>query len=248
MDNNPLATGEDVETPSGSQPGITTPESSGDDSPQGAPQASPEEAAWNNLKGGTQDRIKQLISERNSEAAKAERLNSYITNMNQTQQYQPQTPEAPNLEVENARKVLTNIGFPTNDTVDQKIQQQFGNLVYNMTLDKLEGRYDGSNGPKFDKTEYQDFVTRNPKYSAYDPEDVYKYHMYPEEVKEAQLRTNTGRGQSATSSLRPTRTTVREEQWSPDWIENRMKQSDGLEWYSKNKDKVNNFLQSTQSS
>ena len=52
----------------------------------------------------------------------------------------------------------------------------------------------------------------------------------------------------AEPSLRPTRTTVREEQWSPDWIENRMKQSDGLEWYSKNKDKVNNFLQSTQPS
>lgn len=239
--------GEDVETPSGSQPGITTPESSGDVNPQGATQASPEEVAFNNLKGGTQDRIKQLIQERDAERSKAERLNSYLTNMNQPQQQPQQNFAQPTPEVENARKVIQGIGFTTEESVDQKIQQQFGNLMYNMTLEKLENRYDGANGPKFDRTEYQDFITRNPKYYGYDPEDVYKHHMYPEEVREAQGRS-VSRGQSTTSSLRPTRTTVREEQWSTDWIENRMKQSDGLEWYSKNRDKVNNYLQSTQSS
>lgn len=68
--------------------------------------------------------------------------------------------------------------------------------------------------------------------------------MYSEELLEAKMkeRDNTPTP-SKSSSLRPTKTVIREEQWTPDWIESRMKQPDGMEWYARNKQKVNDYLQ-----
>lgn len=235
--------GEQTETPSDSQSGTITTESSIDDSSQGASSTSPEEVAWNNLKGGTQDRIKSILNERDEYRAQTERLNQFVRTNNPFQQTANMNQSTP--EVQNAVQKLSEVGIATDEKVDQKINQRIGNLIYNFELEKLESRYDGANGlPKFDRSEYQDFVTRNPKYQNYQPEDVYQ-KMYEEEILDAKVKSyKANPGQSTTSSLRPSRTTVREEQWSNEWLDNRMKQSDGLEWYSKNKDKVNNWLAS----
>ena len=184
------------------------------------------------------------MRERDDWKVKAERLDTFVRNQPGTSP-QPTNANLNAPEVQNARKVLSDIGFPTEDKVDQKINQGLGQIIYNFELRDLERTYDGSNNlPKFDKAEYEDFVQRNPKYQNYDPKDVYNI-MYEEEILDAKLK---GRGEepqpSTNSSLRPTKTTVREEQWTPDWLENRMKQPDGLDWYAKNKDKVNNWLAS----
>lgn len=241
MANDPRVEGEDAETPADSPSETITPEPSGDENESASP-ASPEEVAWSDLKGNTQDRIKQILRERDEEKAKRERIESFVQTQNFPQQ---QNTFTQNPEIQSAVAKLSEVGMATKDWAKQEINQSLGNLIYNFELGKLEERHDGSDGlPKFDKAEYQDFIQRNPKYSNYDPEDVFE-KMYSEEILDAKVKTyKSGGGQSTTPSLRPTKTTVREEQWSPEWIENRMKQSDGLDWYWKNKDKVNNFLAS----
>lgn len=242
--------GEIAENPIASPAEMTPPEELSDVNPQGASTTNPEEVAWNSLKGGTQDRIKQLISERDRERTERARLEQFASYQAQQQTYQPapQYPNQPLPEVRDAVQKLADVGIATDAKVDARINERMGSLIYNMEMQRLAGQFNGDNGaPKFDQAEYEDFVTKNPKYRGYDPVDVYKHHMYPEEIADAAKNGSTRSGQSSTSSLRPTRTVVREEQWTPDWIESRMKQADGLQWYAKNKEKINNFLQTTSS-
>lgn len=242
--------GEIAENPIASPAETTPPEESSDVNPQGASTTNPEEVAWNSLKGGTQDRIKQLIQERDQERAEKARLEQFVQYQTQSG-YQPQTqqnPGQPQPEVRDALRKLEEVGVATDAKVDAKINEKMGNLIYSMEMQRLESTHHGDNGaPKFDRAEYEDFVNKNPKYRGYDPEDVYKYHMYPDEIADALNNKSSNSGRSTTSSLKPTKTVVREEQWTPDWIETRMKQSDGLQWYAKNKEKINSFLQSQHS-
>ena len=237
--------GEIAENPIAPPAEITPPEESSDVNPQGASTTNPEEVAWNSLKGGTQDRIKQLIHERDQERAEKSRLEQYVQYSNTPQTYPAppqQYPGQSQPEVRDAVRKLEEVGIATDAKVEAKINQRMGDLIYNMEMQRLESQFSGEDGktPRFDRGEYEDFVMKNPKYRSYDPVDVYKHHMYPEEIADAM--NSRASGTSSTPSLKPTKTVVREEQWTPDWIEGRMKQADGLQWYAKNKEKVNNYL------
>lgn len=239
QDNIDPITGESVETPSASPAGMTTPEPANGINPQGVSDASAEEVAWSELKGPTQDRIKSILKERDQWKYEAERRVQSQVPQYQTPSVNPVSPD-----VQNAVAQLSNVGIATDAKVDEKINQSLGNLIYNFTLKDLETKYDGSDGlPKFDRTEYQDFVNKNPQYQTYDPKDVYE-KMYSEELLDAKLKARGNPTPSRSNSLKPAKTVIREEQWSPDWIESRMKQPDGMEWYARNKQKVNDYLQS----
>lgn len=237
-------TGESLETPSASPAGTTTTERSEVVNPQGATDTeSPEEVAFNNLKGGTQDRIKSLIRERDQAKAELERISQYQNPQSFNPTPQPQV-DLSNPQVRTAVEQLSRVGVATDDKVDQKIAQSIGQLAYGFTMKDLADKYDGANGlPKFDRTEYEDYVSRNPKYQNYDPEDVYNI-MYSEEIMDAKMKTVGGRTPQPNSSLRPTRTQVREEQWTPEAIEQRLKESDGRDWYAKNVQLINKVLAS----
>lgn len=243
---NPNDNGENLVTPAGSQPGTITTEPNGTVNPQDAGGSeSPEEVEFRNLKGGTQDRIKAILRERDQFKAQAEQLNGLVSsqqNYQPQQQYYQQQPQVDlsNPQVRDAVSQLSKVGIATDEKVDQKIQNTLGQYIYNAELGRLEGKLDGNDGtPKFDRSEYQDFVTRNPKYQNYEPEDVYNI-MYSEELLDARLKQRGVQPQSSNTSLRPTRTQVREEQWTPEAIEQRLKEPDGKEWYIANKPMVNN--------
>lgn len=245
----PSLDGEIAETPIVSQTEITTPESRIDVNSQGASnELSPEEVAFNNLKGGTQDRIRELIKERDEAQAEARRFETYIMSQNQpTYQAPAFNPQAP--EVADAVQKLSNVGIATDEKVEKLVNQRVGNLIYNFELRDLEKAHNGSDGlPKFDRVEYEDFVKRNPQFQNYTPEDVYSMKMYPEEIMDARVKSHKGTGQSTTSSLRPTPTVVREDSLTPEFIEKRLQQPDGRKWYAENKDRINSTLATQQTS
>lgn len=245
---NPDLEGENVVTPSASPAGIITPDQVGDVNSQSASNLGPEEVAWNELKGGTQDRIKELLRERDEERARAERAEIVARNQAYNQPVQqPFNPYSP--EVADAVQKLASVGIATDEKVNQLVNQRVGNLVYNFELRDLEKKYDGSDGlPKFDRGEYEDFVNKNPQYQSYAPEDVYSMKMYPEEIADARSKPRTASRQSTTSSLRPTPTQVREESLTPEFIERRLNQPDGRKWYVENKDRINTAMAASQTS
>lgn len=239
-DMNPNDKGENMETPPASPAETITPETNSPDNPQGAENLSSEEVEFNALKGGTQDRIKAILSERDQWKADAERKEQFIKTVTANPTYQPQA-DLSNPQVKAGVEQLSNLGIATDAKVDQKINQSIGNLIYNFELEKLENRYDGVNGlPKFERSEYEDYINRNPKYRNYDPEDVYNI-MYSEEIMDAKFKTR-GKPQPSNTSLRPNKTQVREEQWTPESVEARMREVDGKQWYVSNKDLVNKVL------
>lgn len=246
MNNN---NGEDLVTPTGSQPETITTEPTGAVNPQGAEvTGSPEEVEFNSLKGGTQQRIKDILHERDQIRVEADRYKAYIGGMQQQPQAFNQQPQQnldlSNPQVRDAVSQLDKVGVATKDWAAQQINSTLGQYIYNAELGRLEDKLDGSNGaPKFDKSEYTDFVQRNPKYQNYEPEDVYNI-MYSEELMDAKLKERGIQPQTGNTSLRPNRTQVREEQWTPEAIQQRMSEPDAKQWYVANRDMINKVLQS----
>lgn len=234
----PMMNGEIAGTPTASPAEMITPGESESVNQQGAGSLSPEEVEWNNLKGHTQDRIKQILKERNDWMQRAQVAPTAPVYSGQPQN---DTPKAP--EVTDAVRRLSEVGIATKDEVQETVNRSIGNLVYSFEIEKLTNRYDGANGlPKFDKDEYEDYVNRYPQYRNYAPEDVYE-KMYSEEILDWRSQQ---RGKPSTQqqspSLRPTKTQVREEPWTPELIEQRLREPDGLQWYEKNKDRINTVV------
>lgn len=235
--------GENPENPAGSLPEITTAGDGLTVNPEGAENLGPEEVEFNSLKGGTQDRIKSILKERDTWKQKAELFERGMGAGNFPPPPPVNQPE-PSPDHATALRKLSEVGLATKDEVEQKINQGLGQIVYQMELDKLTNRFDGQNGlPRFDRGEYEDYVQRHPNYRNYSPEDVYE-KMYADEIfdwklqNQGKVRTNS----STTPSLKPTKTTVREEVMTPELIEQRLKEPDGPQWYDKNRDKVNAVL------
>src|SRR3990167_9502649 len=151
MDQKDQDTGEIAETPSVS-PTETITSDSTEDVNESASSQSPEEVAWDELKGDTQNRIKSILKERDDWKARAERESSDRTFYEAPQQ-QNLSPNSP--EVIDAVQKLSNVGMATKDEVNQVVNQRIGNLVYNFELEKLGNKYDGTNGlPRFERSEY----------------------------------------------------------------------------------------------
>lgn len=226
--------GETLETPASSQLETITAGDGSTVNQTGAENLSPEEVAFNNLTGSTQDRVKTILRERDQARQEAEMFRRG------TGSYPPPPPPAPSPDVATAVNKLSEIGMAPKDYVDQKIQQGIGGMIYQFELEKLSNKYDGGNGlPAFSKEEYEDYTNRHPQYRNYSPEDVYQ-KMYSDEIFDWRTQ-NSGKSTAArpTPSLRPVKTTVREEVWTPDYIESRLKEPDGPAWYDKNRDKIN---------
>lgn len=241
---NPNDKGEILETPAASQAETITTEPSNTVNSQGAVNESPEEVAFNDLKGGTQDRIKTLIRERDEARQEAVRRDQLLRSQQTYNQY-PQQNLSSDPQTRVALEQVERAGVATKTWAEQQINDRIGGLIYNIELQNLERQFDGDHGmPKFDRDEYRDFVNKNPQYQTYNPKDVYNI-MYSEEIMDAKLQAKGGQPQPTNSSLRPNRTTVREEQWTPESIEERLKETDGPDWYLQNKGMVNKIMAST---
>lgn len=240
MDINP--NGEILETPDGSQPEITTADDGSQGQPNGALEPSAEEVAFNSLKGSAQERIRTLANRANQATQLQSEVEQLKAEMESLRLRGMQPAQLQNPDVQDAVSKLDNFGLATKDFVAKEIErgvnQQLSGLVYKMEMDRLEGRHNGSNGlPAFDRAEYEAFVNANPQYRSYSPEDVYN-KMFEDDIFDARVK-GLGKPEKQTPTLRATRTRVQEETMTPEYIEKRLAQPDGRQWYAQNIDKIN---------
>src|ERR1035437_8986646 len=108
--------GENLETPSASQAGTITSEPDGSVNSSSAVTESPEEVEFNTLKGGTQDRIKAILNERDQFKAEAERKDQFIRSQSFNQ---PTTnTDLSNPQVKAVVQQLSDVGMATKQDVD----------------------------------------------------------------------------------------------------------------------------------
>lgn len=240
MDINP--NGEILETPDGSQPEIITTDEGSQVNPEGALNPSAEEVAFNSLKGSTQDRVRTL-AQRANHATQLEGENEQLKQQMEALKLRSMTP-VQNPDVQDAVSRLDQFGVATkeytNKQIDEKVDQKLSGIVWKMEMDRLEGRHSGNDGlPAFDRSEYEAYIGANPQYRGYSPEDVYN-KMFEDDIFDAKVK-NLGTRQPGKQAptLRATRTRVQEETMTPDYIEKRLQQPDGRQWYAQNIDKIN---------
>jgi hypothetical protein len=235
--------GEDLETPDGSQPEMTTADEGSQVNPQGAQEPNAEEVAFNSLKGSTQDRVRTL-AQRANQVSSYEVENERLRQELEALRLKGMTPQPfENPDVRDAVSKLDQFGVATKDytnkAIDEKVDQKLSGIVWKMEMDRLEGRHTGNDGlPAFDRSEYEAYINANPQYRGYAPEDVYD-KMYEDEIFDARVKGLGPKSTKQAPSLRPTRTRVQEETMTPDYIEKRLQQPDGRVWYEQNKDRIN---------
>lgn len=161
----------DEVTPSSSQ---EQPEATADK----APQKSEEELEFAKLSGSTQDRIRQLIRERDDARKKAETPDKAPLQPTPTQ---TKTGELTAEQRDAIKQLKEMTGMVTKD----ELQAVKDNLVVERTYASLEEKYDGSNGlPKFSREEVEDHMRRT---GIYNPEKAYK-DMYEEEFFDYRMK------------------------------------------------------------
>lgn len=224
----------------GSQPELTNDASHSGQQINATEGQEPEEVAWRNLKGSTQDRIRSLLKERDD-------LRQKVT---MVQPQQPVLPPAPPLdtpEIKQAISRLEGYGLATKESVQKVIDETLSGLVRYNELEKLESRYDGSDGrPKFTREEYSDFTAKHPEYRGYQPEDVYR-KMYNEELLDWEI-SHKSAGKRSTP-LKPTSSGMqRESSLDLDQLEEKMSNmspDERVKYYEANQDKINRLLART---
>ena len=195
-------------------------------------QQTPEEVEFNSLKGSTQERIKKLIRDKQE-----------LTQKLQSQPSVPFTqPAGQPPQIQEAVSKLEGFGIATKKTVEETVQKEIGTLRYENEMSRLSSNFNGDNGPKFEREEYEDYVRSHPQYAGYLPEDVFRMKMYPEEFRDVESQKPQPK---RTISLKPSRSSSLEEPMTPESIEARLKEPDGPQWLEKNYDKVNKILKMT---
>lgn len=241
--------GEILDTPDGSQPEIITADEGTQVNPEGASDLSTEEVAFNSLKGSTQERVRTLAKRANDATqlqAEVEQLKADMEAL----RLRSMTP-APevNPDVRDAVSKLDGFGLATKDytnkTIDERVNQKLSGIVWNMEMDRLEGRHNGQDGlPAFDRSEYEAFINANPDYRGYKPEDVYT-KMFEEDIFDARVKgkgTTTQLVNKQAPNLRATRTRVQEEAMTPEYIEQKLAslpKDERMKWYTANLSKIN---------
>ena len=207
---------------------------------EGKPEPSEEELTWSSLKGSTQDRIRQLIRERNEWKEKAlaveEARRTVVPPAPPTglATQQPAYPGELTPEQKEAIETLRRFGIVTKDDL-QAIQDQ---IILDAEYARLERLYDGSDGrPAFNREEIEEHMRNtgifNPE-KAY--EDLYKDELFDWRV--AREREKQG-GKPASFTEKPTPSAQgKTEPLSVESIRERLSRPDGKIWWEKNRAKI----------
>ena len=217
--------GED--TPSASQAGN---QGQQDDSIQRIEQQTDEEVEFNKLSGSAQDRIREIIRQKNDALERANSNPSYI----------PPAPNSVAPDQKQAIETLSSFGIATDDKVERKVAEGINQVRWELLNVNLQQKYPGTNGePKYDSVEVEDYMRSHPQYQYYNPEDVFKYKMYPDEFANLSTQQQT---RPRTQSLKPNKAQTRQDALTPEYIEERLKQPDADEWYDSHKDEINKVV------
>jgi hypothetical protein len=198
-----------------------SPANLGDQDATVTPLQTPEEVEFNSLKGNTQERIRELIQQKNDAIAQA-----------QAPAYVPPAPLTPNnSDVQDAVRKLDEVGLATKDFTQSAIDQKL-NVI----------RWDGDDGqdgsPQFDRAEVEDYIRSHPQFQNYAAEDVFKFKMHePDEFGTKPTKR--------TSTLRPSRAAAPEPAMTVEYIADRTdpkKYTDAREWQEEHKLDIDKVL------
>lgn len=246
MPNNDLDTmlqGNNQDISSESQAG-TEGTGSNSDNPNEGSGGQPEEVEFNKLSGAAQDRFRQSFRDRQRLQSENEQLKQMAMSATNTQNVPAQATSEQQRE---ALTKLDEVGVATKSFVQQQIQDILARKSFYDDLDKLEDSLDGTDGrPKFVREEYEDYVNRHPQYKGYLPKDVYGI-MYEEELLDWRVANRNGNTSTRkTTTLKPTRTSVRgESELTMEAIEEKLAslpEPQRSEWYSANQKKINEVV------
>lgn len=217
-------------------------EGQGDDSTQGQPieQQTPEEIEFNNLSGSAQERIKKLVQDKRD-------LSQRLTNLERQGGFVPPAPGSTyrTPEVEDAVRKLSDVGLATKDEVTKTVDERLNVLRWEQEQARLEGKYDGSNGPQYVREEVEDFIQSHPQYRGYAAEDVFRDKMFRDDFIDLEL-SKRGSKTGRSSTLKPTsRAASTEPSLTPEYIADRTdlkKYPDALEWQEEHRHEIDKVL------
>lgn len=198
-------------------------------------QQSPEEVEFNSLTGSTQERIRKLAKDKRELLTQLEQQkNAYIPPAPSSNFQDPQEQAA--------IQTLAAKGIATDAKVDAKLDDRFNAIRWELEQNRLESRYVGKGDePQYVREEVESFIQQHPQYRSYAPEDVFRYKMFPDEFMNVEL-TKRGVKSKQTSTMRPTKQAVAQEGMTPEYIESRLQQPDGRQWYDDHLDEINAVL------
>lgn len=214
----------------------------GDASDTTGDQQSPEEVEFNSLTGSTQERIRRLARDKRELLTQLEQAKNIPNNF---------VPPAPGSnfrdpQEEAAIRTLSDKGIATDEKVNKVVDDRFNQIRWELEQNRLESKYVGRNDePQYVREEVEAFIQSHPQYRAYAPEDVFKVKMFPDEFLNIEL-TKRGVKSKQTSTLKPTKQAVAQEGMTPEYIESRLQQPDGRQWYDEHLDEINNVLKNMQ--
>ena len=192
-------------------------------------QQSEEEVEFSKLSGSAQERVRELVRRAKDAEERAQ------------QAYTPPPPAPAPLafDQKQAIETLSGFGISTDDKVDNKIAEGINQVRWELRNTNLQQKYSGENSePKYDPSEVEDYIRTHPQYRYYDPEEVFKFKMFPDEFSNVEAT----KPKPKASSLRPTKALTRQDALTPEYIEERLKAEDADTWYEANKDEINKVV------
>jgi len=160
---------------------------------------SEEEVEFNKLSGNAQERFRQISRKAREASDEAQQYK----NMLKTVPPPPPQGNEPNPDVQQAVRKLHDVGIATQDDVQNTVAAGFQQLRYEAEMQRLSEKYTGEdNKPKFDRSEYEEYLKDNPTYQNYFPEDTFKKVMFEDEF----YGTGSAPSVKTSQTLKPTKT------------------------------------------
>lgn len=198
-------------------------------------QQSSEEVEFNSLTGSTKERIRQLAREKRELQQRLEQQqNTYVPPAPGSNFKDPQE--------EAAIRTLADKGIALTSDVRKTVDESVNAMRWEFENGRLEGKWHGQEGtPSYVREEVESFIQSHPQYRTVPPEVVFKQFMFQDEFLDYEIKKRGNKtGQSTT--FRPTKQAVAQEGMTPEYIENRLQQPDGRQWYDEHLDEINAVL------
>jgi len=202
-------------------------------------QATPEASEWSRLKGSTQDRIRELLEQREYLKTQVEELSkNYKPPVAPTQPAYQQEAGGQQGEITPEQKQaiegLRKFGIVTKEDISD-LQDQ---IVLEQEYTRLENKFSGADGrPYFDRTEIEDHMRKT---GIYNPEKAYE-DLYREELfdwKQEQMGATRSYAQPAYSTKPTGSTASRTEPLTVESLRERLAKPDGKDWWNKNRERI----------
>lgn len=209
----------------------------------------PEEYEWEKLRGSTQDRIRELIRQRNEFRNQLVEVSQQVPPAPQPQAAETYSQEENQLtpEQEQAVENLRKFGVWTKkdqEELERKQQEQLtvqkqeleDNILIETEYAKLEATHNGKDGlPRFDREEIEDYMKQT---GIYNPEKAYE-DLYRDEIFDLWAKSQSDTRPEQTYSERPSVSVgSTTEPLTLDGLRERLREKDGSIWWEKNRERL----------